>query len=118
METETIPQWADLDEDRCPCRGHGWAEVDEDVWKECPIHFDGQLHPHTKELLLDEPAKLLEEERKSQLVYKIKQARNLVASLQDQLNKTQQEVLALELELINKTPTRKIEAVSLEGLLP
>lgn len=41
--------WAEEDETACPCRGNGWALSDVDTWHECPIHFEGQLHPDAYE---------------------------------------------------------------------
>ena len=37
--------WAEADADRCPCHGNGWALSDVDTWHECPIHYNGQMHP-------------------------------------------------------------------------
>lgn len=99
--------WCHMDEFQCPCGGQGWAQVDNDSWKECPIHYEGQLHPETRVLLFDEPALLLEEERKSRLQYHIKIAREQIKELQGALKNQQQHLVKLELELINRTATVK-----------
>jgi hypothetical protein len=99
--------WCHMDESKCPCGGQGWAEVDNGTWKECPVHFEGQLHPETRVLLLDEPAHLAEEERKSRLNYQIKTTREQIKELQGALKNQQQHLVALELELINRTATVK-----------
>jgi|SRR5579885_957063 len=112
METNATQLWAELDEARCPCQGEGWAEIDTDTYRECPIHFVGQLHPQTRVLLLDEPARLAEEERRSQIRYRLDEAKKLVDGLQIQLRVAQKQVVELELELINKTPTKKMPAIN------
>lgn len=89
-----------LDEDKCACHGCGWAETSQDKWVECPIHFVGQLHPNTQTLLLDEPNRLVEEERKARLRFQIRESQN-------KINEEQKKLSKLELELINRTPTVK-----------
>lgn len=37
--------WANPDEDRCQCRGSGWALSEVDTWHACPAHYKGQPHP-------------------------------------------------------------------------
>ncbi len=98
-------EWSDMDQSRCPCHGKGWAEVDLDVWKECSLHYEGQLHPHSRVLLLDEPDKLAEEERKSGINYQIKKLRDRNYDLHLEIQNNKNKELALELELINQTPT-------------
>lgn len=106
--------WAQLDENQCPCKGTGWAEVDNGVWKECRIHFEGQVHPETRALLLDEPERLAEEERRSGIRFQIKQLRDTNYDLHEQIKKNKAKEAALELELINRTPTvRAMPAVHL-----
>lgn len=110
-------EWAHMDKSKCPCRGNGWAEVDLDVWKECTIHFEGQLHPQTKRLLLDEPIRMQEEERKSILKFKIREKRSLIQDYQKKVKEEQALILKMELELINKTPTvRAIPAVKVDEI--
>lgn len=106
--------WAQLDENQCPCKGTGWAEVDNGIWKECRIHFEGQIHPDTRTLLLDEPARLAEEERKSRLRFSIEQTRARISELQIQLKEEQSRLLKLDLELVNRTSTvRAMPAVKI-----
>jgi hypothetical protein len=93
-----------MDELECPCGGGGWAE-DKAGWAECPLHFEGQLHPESRILLLDDPARLEEENRKSILHFKIREKRGIILELQKSLKAQQEAILKLELELINKTPT-------------
>lgn len=112
--------WADLDDNKCPCKGEGWAEVDVGTWKECPIHYDGQIHPDTRTLLLDEPGKLAEEERRCRLRYQITQERDAIYDLHIQIKERQAKIVKLEFELINRTPTvRAMPAVRLpSGAIP
>lgn len=110
--------WCHLDEAQCPCGGNGWAEVDRENWKECPIHYEGQLHPETRVLLFDEPDRLAEEERKSRLKYHIKNTREQIKELQGALRNQQQRLVELELELINRTATVKgIQAIRPEDMM-
>lgn len=104
--------WAELDDERCPCRGGGWAQTDVEQWKECPIHYHGQLHPQSRNLLLDDPEAMQEEDRKSQLRYKIKACRAAIAHHQDAVKEQQKLLVQFELELINKTATVKMQAVN------
>lgn len=103
--------WAELDETYCPCEGTGWADVN-GVMTQCFIHYQGQLHPDSLALLMDEPDRLREEERKSHLRWKIEQAKQKIIEIQAALKETQKSVVNLELELINKTPTVKMQAVN------
>jgi hypothetical protein len=110
--------WANLDDQRCPCSGSGWAEVDLGVWKECPIHYEGQLHPESRVLLLDEPNRLAEEERKSGIKFQIKQLRDQNYDLHLQIKNNQAKMAALELDLINRTPTvRAMPAIRLDPVV-
>jgi hypothetical protein len=102
-----VEDWVELDEHNCRCHGYGWAEFSNDVWKECPIHYEGQLHPDTRALLIDDPQRLAEEARKSYLQYNLKEVRARVINLQIQLRTEQERLVTLELELINRTPTVK-----------
>jgi hypothetical protein len=111
MERNMEGHWAELDDHLCPCKGGGWAEINSDIYKECPIHFIGQLHPQSRSLLLDDPNRLADEERRSQLRFRIQEAKDQIASHQKSIKEAQGQIVALELELINKTPTRKMEAV-------
>lgn len=104
--------WAELDESICPCEGNGWALI-KDEWRECPLHFCGQLHPESKDLLLDDLKELAETEKSSILNWKINKAKEKVSELQAQVRQAQIELYALELELTNRTPTIKLEIVPL-----
>lgn len=107
-----------MDEDSCLCQGRGWAERN-DKWVECPLHFEGQLHPESKQLLLDDLRQLKEEERKSILQWKIKKSREVIASLQLSIRDEHANLCKLELELINRTPTvRAMPAVAVSILKP
>lgn len=104
METELgISIEFEIDEKDCPCQGTGWSKQPD--WVECPIHHHGQLHPEAKILLLDEPGRLAEEERKSYLRWRIDQVRDFANDLTQKLRQASYELVQLELELINKTPT-------------
>ena len=97
--------WAELDDDKCPCRGTGWAQVDVEQWKTCSIHFEGQLHPETRTLLLDDPPLLKEEERKAKLKFQINEKKLYIADMQKLVIEGQTALAKLELELTNRTPT-------------
>lgn len=104
--------WSELDEIDCPCKGWGWAVLDGKD-EQCSIHYHGQLHPQSKELLLDEPERLEEEERKSFLNWQIKQGEEKIASLKNQLDQESKNLVKLKLDLVNRTPTIKMKAVRL-----
>lgn len=109
-----MEDWVELDEDKCACRGLGWAETSKDRYVECPVHYEGQLHPDSMALLLDEPDRMAEEERKTKLNYQIRESRAKIASLQGQLRAEQYNLVQYELELINRTPTVK----SMQAIVP
>lgn len=109
-----MEQWAELDDDKCACHGCGWVETSQDKWMECPIHFNGQIHPNSKALLLDEPDRLADETRKSYLRYQIRESQNKIDDAQSALQREQQKLKQLELELINRTPTVK----SMKAVIP
>ena len=107
-----MEDWAELDEHKCACQGTGWAAITPEKSVECPIHFEGQLHPQTLALLFDEPDRMAEEERKSRLRFQIRESQRKIADLQKQLRTEQERQVKLELELINRTPTvRAIQVV-------
>jgi hypothetical protein len=108
--------WAELEENDCPCSGIGWANFD-DIWEECPIHFTGQLHPLSRDLLMDEPRKLKEEERKSHLKWKIRESQKKIKDLQSSLKREQNNVSKWEVELINNTKTRNMMPAVIDPLL-
>jgi hypothetical protein len=103
--------WPEIDEMDCPCKGLGWADCN-GVMKTCSIHYSGQLHPDSMALLLDEPDKLKEEERKSNLKWKIGKCRTKIKELETQLKLEYESVISLELELVNRTATVKMAAAS------
>ena len=107
-------EWIQFDEEDCPCQGVGWAELSHDGWEQCPIHFIGQLHPQIRVLLLDEPVRLAEEESRALISFRLGAAKNLVVELELQLRTAQKRVVELELEMINRTPTKKMEIVKNE----
>lgn len=104
--------WAELDESVCPCSGNGWGLIS-DEWQECPLHFCGQLHPESKDLLLDDLKQLADAEKTSILNWKINKQRNKLAELQTEVSKAQLDLHLLELELTNRTPTTKIQVIPL-----
>lgn len=108
--------WAELDEEICPCDNTGWADID-NKWEQCPIHFDGQLHPESVALLMDDPPRMEEEERKSKLHFKIGRLRLAIAETSATLKKQQEEVTKLELELVNRTPTVRYMPAVITSLL-
>lgn len=101
--------FSEIEERSCPCHGTGW--IDHPGWEECAIHYAGQLHPESYELLMDDPIALLEAERTSILKWKIENGRKKAAELAKELRQVQINLTNWELELINKTPTIKMEAV-------
>lgn len=104
-------EWGEVDENLCPCKGNGWANIKDD-WDQCFVHYTGQLHPESRLLLLDEPLKLREEDRLSRLRWQIKQSEMIIQSLLAQLKIEYKHLRKAELELTNRTPTIKVEAVS------
>lgn len=114
-----VEDWVELEEHKCLCRGLGWAEAERDKYVECPIHYEGQLHPDSMALLLDEPDRMTAEERKAKLNYQIREAKSKIISLQEQLRAEQYKLVQFELELINRTPTVKsMQAVVPEEAMP
>ncbi len=107
--------WAEREDIDCPCQGEGWADIDNE-WTECPVHFQGQLHPETYALLLDDP-KLAETERKSILNWRIAKVRSELAEMQMKVRHAQYDLHLLELELVNKTATIQMKAVNVDELL-
>ncbi len=104
--------WAQIEEKDCPCKGSGWAlQAD---WEECPIHFYGQLHPQSRDLLLDDPPRLKEEERKSQLRWRIVSREIEIVTLQSRIDKLKLECKKMQSELVSRTATIKMEAVKPE----
>jgi hypothetical protein len=102
--------WAELDEEKCPCQGTGWAEAIHEM-VQCPLHFKGQLHPETQALLFDEPKRLKEEERKSLISFQIEKTKEKIAELEAELRQQRYQLHMLELDLINRTPTVKMKVV-------
>jgi hypothetical protein len=112
LKTESDPSyWAELDESSCPCGGSGWASRKSE-YVNCPIHYNGQLHPETQALLLDEPLKLQEEERRSRLQYRVRQSQEKIAELKAELRQEEYNLQYLQLELVKRTPTIKMKAIS------
>ncbi len=110
MDPFDTPFVGELEEIDCPCQGEGWAHIN-GSYHECGIHYYGQLHPDSKTLLLDEPAKLAEAEKASVLKWKIDNAREEVRKLTVALKLAQHSLHLLELEQINKTPTIQMRVV-------
>jgi len=104
--------WAELEEIDCPCQGDGWANIN-DEWGECPIHFHGQLHPESRDLLLDDPKVLAEAERQSTLSWRLEKARHDLNELQVKVRHAQYNIHLLELEKVNRTATTKMEVVKM-----
>lgn len=108
-------EWAEIDDIKCPCKGKGWALRSKE-WVECPVHFVGQLHPESRDLLLDDPISLKEEERKSHLKWRIDVHQTELAEAFSRVKSLQQRISMLQYELINKTPTVRMEAVRIDDL--
>lgn len=108
-------EWVDMDENKCPCKGKGWAF--RDVWVECPVHFVGQLHPQSRDLLLDDPFVLKEEERKSHLKWRISIHQVELDDVNARAAKLKNQIRLLESELISKTATTRMAAVNVKDLL-
>lgn len=107
--------WAQIEDKECPCKGKGWA-LQGETWEDCPIHFYGQLHPQSRDLLLDDPYLLKEEERKSHLRWRIAARNKEITELKTRAVKLESEVRQLEHELINRTATIRMAAVHPEML--
>lgn len=87
----------------CP----GWIARKGSLEK-CKLHYCGQLHPETRNLLLDEPDKLAEEERRSILHFKVDQQKKVVAEKRFELQAEEDLLSKMELELIKRTPTVRL----------
>jgi len=101
-----------LDESKCICQGEGWAMF-EDSLEECPIHFDGQLHPDSKALLLDDIINLREEERKSKIIWKIKQNLKNISCLEKEITALKSENIKLYNDMLHKATTVKMKAIKI-----
>lgn len=93
----------------CACQGMGWLIYDDECIP-CKEHFCGQLHPHSRSLLLDDSRTLKEEERKSRLRWSIVQKKKELQSLQSEIDR-------LETELFASTPTIKIGKLVFDKLI-
>lgn len=88
------------------------------MWKTCPVHFEGQLHPNTRALLLDDAPVLAEEERKARIRFQIAEKREYIAEMQRLAREGQATLFKLELELVNRTATvRNMAAVKLSTVV-
>ncbi len=94
----------------CECHKEGWRQTNGE-WEKCSLHYRGQLHPESRILLLDEPARLREEVRLCKLRWKVEQSKDKIDKLVAQLLAERNNLLKLELELTNRTPTIKVEMV-------
>lgn len=108
IEDDTL--WSEIKE-FCPCLGEGWSST-KDSYTECPVHYNGQLHPESVLLLLDDPFKLEEEQRKSSLRWNVSQAKLKKLSLLKEIQVLDLNIIKWELEIINKTPTLKMPAMA------
>jgi hypothetical protein len=98
----------ELDELDCPCWGTGWAESPQGNWVECPCHFEGQLHPQSSLLLLDQPARLKEEERRARINFQIKTQKSLIDKTIIVFKEQKLRLDMLELELVRNTSTVRV----------
>lgn len=74
--------------------------------------------PAKQLLQLDEPFKSAEEGRRARLQFQIDEAREMIKVMQAQLKLEQKNLLNLELELINKTPTvQEFRAIQLDPII-
>jgi hypothetical protein len=89
--------WAKLDPKLCPCQGSGWAEVDLDVFKECPIHLNEETLMNDRE-----QANRLEE----QIRRDIRVSQSLIKDLKKQIQQEEGRILDLQMELIGRIPTK------------
>lgn len=97
-----------FDQETCLCLNGGWIQTPTN-WINCKEHYNGQLHPESVVLLLDEPLKLKEEERLSIIKWKIKKSQERVARLTMELRIEYASLRVLEVELSNKSPTIKVQ---------
>lgn len=102
--------WFNLDIEKCPCHGSGWAELDNNVWRKCSCHYTGQLRP---DLLMDDLEVIFEDEEIETLKLRINDMEDFIDSLKGLLRRSEDKLYDLKLELINKTPTVKVEIVEL-----
>lgn len=100
----------------CACQGMGWV-LNGENYSPCRIHFCGQVHPHTRALLLDDLPSLREEERKTKLFWEIKEKRKQLALMLLQSKELQREISSLENSLYVATPTTRIRKSNLNKLI-
>lgn len=100
----------DLEIHSCKCLGKGWVSIDDD-WIECPVHFAGQIHPDSYNLLVDDPKKLAEEQKRQELLFKIKSSNNRIEHLFKEIKAEKAYLNKLEYELVNKTPTIEMKII-------
>lgn len=103
-----------LDDSKCACKGSGWVYTNS--WHHCLIHYEGNLHPESKDLIVGDIEKLYEAERLSVLRFKIKRSRDKVLELEKEINNQNFLITKYELELVNRTPTIQMRAVKIDML--
>lgn len=104
--------WATIDRETCPCHGTGWALSQLDTWHRCPIHYVSQVHPESFDEKTDIEVVFEEEESYAEIVLEqeLNDTRQLIERLQAHLASAQAKLAALELQLVNSTPTVKMPA--------
>lgn len=112
-----MQKWNDchLDSEKCRCHGDGWI-VAGPSFDECPIHYEGQLHPDSKSLLFDDPKALEDAKHKSKLKWLLKEKENEILYLEKKIMKSKEEKRSIEKELMQKTTT-KMPAIKLNVTL-
>jgi hypothetical protein len=95
--------WSKQDPKQCPCQGNGWVEVDLDIWKQCPIHWDEQLPPNSNQIKASRH--IFDKAREDNIRYEIRVGQQLIKDLRKQIRQEEENILALQMELIGRIPT-------------
>ncbi len=86
---------------KCSCHPIGWVRDNDSsrVWRQCPIHYTGQLHPAIRDDLIDEHDKLVRAELRSRLSWRIAQKVQNIESIRKLLDDEIIEVCSMKEEL-------------------
>jgi len=84
---------------KCKCHPIGWVRVGSRSWKPCPIHYTGQLHPVTRDRLMDEADRLAQAEMRSRLSWRIAKKMENISTLKTLLSDELVELDKMQAEL-------------------
>ena len=103
---------------KCKCHPIGWVRVGSRTWKPCPIHYTGQLHPVTRDRLIDEVDRLAQAEMRSRLSWRIAKKIESITSLKELLSEELSELdrMQTELDKLSKLEILHEENIDLDSL--